>query len=202
MTSSVCDCCNEPLTRSSGYLLSTTSIVLSVAHWESRFKLVKAMADPLGFDERQKLGIFGSTLHTTAESRTPWLVCEDCIGLFVVDRDEARSYARRGIDPPGTGAVEPGGCAQYAAIAWEIVFGRWPASVQQPDVVDECDFCGRTVYRNEHCAKIGREAVDRLRATGVAEVVPLGSMRPGKKGWLACMRCTTRIVAALRASGG
>lgn len=194
-----CDCCNEPLRRTSGYLLSTTSVVLSVPHWEARFALVKAMVEPLGPDERQLLGIFDSTLHSTAESATPWLVCEDCVALFLVDREAARTCAQRGVDPPGTGPVAPGACAQYAAIAWEIVFGRWPATVQQPEAADRCDFCGRRIYRDEPSGDVKRHTVDRLRGTDFA---PLGSIRPDRDGWVSCMGCATGMVESLRVAGG
>lgn len=197
VSSPVCDCCNAPVRPRSGYLLSTTSIVLSVAQWEARFTLLKAMLDRLEFDERQRLELFGSTLRDTAESTTPWLVCEDCIALFAVDSDKARSYARDGVDPPETGAVEPGACAQYAAIAWEIVFGRWPASVQQPETGEQCDFCGRKIYRVEPYSGIERATVDRHRAAGAA-IAPLGPVRPDTRGWLACMGCTTRMVETLK----
>lgn len=201
-SSAVCDCCDEQLDPTNGYLLPTATIVLSVAYWESRFTLFKAMADLCALDERQLLNGFDSGLRSAAQSTTPWLVCEGCVVFFTVDRDEARARAQRGIDPPRSGAVDPAACAQYAAIGWEIVFGRWPASVQQLEVGDSCDVCGRTIYRVEYHAVVKRETLDRLRALGRAEGTPLGLMRQEKDGWISCTTCTTRMVETLRKADG
>lgn len=198
MESSCCDCCSSPLDWNNGYLLSTTTVVLSVPYWESKFTTIKSMVGL--FDERQQANAFTGSVRNSAQSSTPWLVCGDCVTMFVVDYDEARSYALSRVDPPKTGAVDPGGCAQIAAIAWEIVFGRWPASVQQPKADDSCDFCGRRLYQGEYCGVLPSAARNQLAAIGDRSSAALRPPRPDRDGWLTCMGCMTRLVAKQRAA--
>ncbi len=190
----VCDSCNVVLARVQGYYLSTARIVMSESYWRSRFALVKTMLDLVSSDERSQLRAFDANVRAAAGSPTPWLICEDCSEFFLFNRDEARSYAIRAADPPDTGAVDPGECAAEAAAGWEHVFGRWPATVKQPEVADSCDLCAKKIYRGEIVGSVGSTALDHLRAIGAVERPPLSPARPDGT-WLACRMCMTRVYA-------
>jgi hypothetical protein len=192
----VCDSCNVALTRAQGYYLSTATIVMSESYWRSRFALFKTMFGRVLSDERSQLRGFDANLRNAASSPTPWLICEDCSEFFLFDRDKARSYAIRATDPPDTGPVDPGECATEASAAWEHVFGRWPATVKQPEVVDSCDLCAKKIYRGEITGSVGSTALDHLRAIGAVEGPPLSPARPDGT-WLVCRMCMTRQLARI-----
>jgi len=198
----LCDCCGASIAREDGFLLPTVAIVASVAFWETQFTLAKKVVDLAGLDERQQSSWLSSSLRVHAGSRTPWLICDDCVAFFVTDYGEARSCARRGVDPPKLGAVDPSKCALFAAIAWESVMGRWPAIVMQPEVGNHCDFCGRRIYRGEVASRFPRETVQLFRAAGALDGDPLSLERKGEDGWMTCMKCTTSMgTKMLRAEG-
>jgi hypothetical protein len=198
----VCDSCSVKLDRAQGYYLATARIVMSESFWGSHFARVKGIVDTFNWDERSDLRKFDGMLRYVAGSATPWLICENCSELFLFDRDEARSYAIRAADPPDTGPVDPGECATQAAAGWEHVFGRWPASVQQPEVADSCDLCAKNIYRGEFAGSVGTTQLDRFRAIGAIEGPPLSPARPNGT-WLVCRMCLNRFLAQMhRAAQG
>jgi len=124
---SVCDVCNKELAEKEGYLLTTEQAVSNPAYWK------KALARPASImlarvtsDESAKAQLASQMASQTA----PWLVCDDCIGIFDVNRNETRQYALRWYDshgtfsPPGSGApslskagsAELGAAAHYSAV--------------------------------------------------------------------------------------
>lgn len=191
-----CDSCNMTLARAQGYYLSTATIVMSESFWRSHIALFKVMLDIVSSDERAQLRGFDLVLRNAAGNRTPWLICEDCSEFFLFDRDEARSYVIRATEPPDTGPVDPGECATVAAAGWEHVFGRWPANVKQPELVDSCDLCAKKIYREETAGFMGRTQLDRFRAIGAIEEPPLSPARPDGT-WLACRMCLNRLLARI-----
>ncbi|MFD9030980.1 hypothetical protein ACFVZW_07505 [Streptomyces sp. NPDC059567] len=199
----VCDTCNARIERAHCYCLTTTTVVLSEAYWRSQFRLATEVVRAFGGAERSQSTVFDGLIRQAAGSTTLWLICEDCSEHFAFDRAAAREHALHGTVPARSGAVDPGGCAQFAAAAWEHVFGRWPSNVQQPTVGDTCDFCAKKVYQGEFAGQLGVEVTERYLASGVLESPPLCPPRAGKGGWLSCMVCMNRVVArASRAEGG
>jgi hypothetical protein len=192
----VCDSCNVTLARAQGYYLSTAKVVMSESFWRSHIARVKVMLNIVTADECSQLRGFGFVIRNAAGSTTPWLICEDCSEFFLFDRDEARLYAIRATDPPDTGAVDPGECATEAAAGWEHVFGRWPATVKQPEVADSCDLCAKKIYRGETTGSMGRTQLDRFRVIGAIENPPLSPARPDGT-WLACRMCLNRLFARI-----
>ncbi|MEZ0109337.1 hypothetical protein ABH920_003351 [Catenulispora sp. EB89] len=191
----ICDCCGSQAEWTQSYLLATRTVVLSEGFWRRHFELLKSVVAPMAFDESQQLTLFDSSLRKNAGSATPWFICDHCIDLFICDRAEARSHALDRSEPARGGAVDPGGCVQVAAIAWEGVFGRWPSNAQRPTVRDSCDFCARKIYAGEYCSNVRQEAIDELRAAGALDAPPLNPIRSDGSGWLACQRCMVAMVA-------
>jgi len=199
----VCDACNSKVQRARSYCLTTTTVVLSEAYWRNQFQRLTDMVHALGRDERMRTAAFDGIIRQGAGSNTPWLICEDCSEYFAFDRAAAREHALRGSVPERSGAVAPGGFAQFAAAAWEHVFGRWPATVQQPTIGDTCDFCAKKIYRGEFVGRIGVGTTEQYLASGVLESPPLCPPRDDQEGWLSCMVCMNRVVArADRAGSG
>lgn len=189
----ICDSCSSRTEWEHSYVLATSTVVISEGFWRRQFEDLKAVVAPMNLDEAQRVVLFDSAIRRQAGSATPWLVCEECIDLFVCDRAVARSLALGRGEPEGGGAVDPGGCAQIAAIVWEGVFGRWPSTVRRPSVRDSCDFCARKIYAGEMAGNIKRETVDELRAAGMLDTPPLGPVRSDGTGWHACQGCMVRM---------
>jgi hypothetical protein len=188
----VCDICNAELDLSDGYYLPTRSVIASESFWRHRFAFVKKFYEPFGFDERQLLNMFAGSVSDTAGSATPWLVCESCGEFFIFDLGKARACAISGTEPERNGPVEPGECVMFAAPAWEHVYGRWPANVEQPDITDSCDLCAKKMYARELAGSISTAQMDHLRATGVIAEPTLSPLRPGSGTWVICAICLAR----------
>jgi hypothetical protein len=178
-------------------------VVVSEAFWRSQLKRLTDVVRMFGGDERSQAAAFDGVIRRAAASDTPWLICENCSEFFVVDRAAARAHAARGTVPKGSGAVEVGGFALFAAAAWEYVFGRWPTNVQQPTVGDTCDMCAKKIYRGEYAGRIPAEVTERYLAAGILDNPPLCPPRDDQGGWVSCTVCMARTVArADRAQGG
>lgn len=200
----VCDSCNAQVERAHSYCLTTTNVVLSEAFWRRQFRVMTEMMRAIGQDERTQAAAFDVLIRRHAGSTTAWLICEDCSEYFAVDRAAARQHALRGSVPEDSGAVDDiGGFAQFAAAAWEFVFGRWPTSVQQPTVGDTCDFCAKKIYRGEYTGHIRVEVTEQYLASGALESPPLCPPRDVLDCWVQCVVCMSRMVARVdRARGG
>ncbi|GAB2826504.1 hypothetical protein GCM10027176_33630 [Actinoallomurus bryophytorum] len=201
-STSRCDSCSAPLDRAQGYYLATADVVVSEAYWRLYATKIRAhmMEDDAEWDEHMQLLMFARMLQHVASSRTPWLICEDCSEFFLIKRDEARSHAVSEVSPPKCGPVDPSECVQVAAKAWEHVFGRWPASAEQPEVVDSCDLCAKKIYRRETAGSVGRARFEEFRASGIIDSAPLSPPRPGDK-WLLCQICLKRMIARIQRAG-
>ncbi|MEU9088718.1 hypothetical protein ACIOEW_15700 [Streptomyces sp. NPDC087901] len=175
---------------------------MSEAYWRAQFRIATDVVRAFGGAERSLGNVFDGLVRQAAGSATPWLICEDCSEHFAFDRVAAREHALRRTVPEGSGAVDPEECVQFAAAAWEYVFGRWPANVQQPTVGDSCDFCAKKIYRGEFVGRIEAGTAERHLASGVLDSPPLCPPRDGQGGWLACLICLNRVVARAERAGG
>lgn len=111
--SGVCDVCSRKVSSPDGYLLTTREVVSTPKYWQHYYQYHKDEFVSMGVSSYQDFCrnplLRASCGEMLANQQTPWLVCENCISMFNVDRERARSYAkqwwqsRRTFQPPGTG---------------------------------------------------------------------------------------------------
>lgn len=111
--SGVCDICTQGIFRPSGYMLTTRDVVGTPAYWKHYCQYHRSDLAGMGvssFDDFcGNQHVRTSCAEALAGQSTPWLLCEQCIQMFTVDRDQARSHARRWWEsgrkysPPGSG---------------------------------------------------------------------------------------------------
>jgi len=100
----LCDVCNKNLGEKEGYLLTTLEVVSTPGYWKKAF----TMGALFGISEYSEKVQFASQM---ASQTTPWMICDDCIDLFTVDKTKSREYAIRWYEsggtfkPPGSGSV-------------------------------------------------------------------------------------------------
>lgn len=197
----LCDCCNAELDLAAGYYLATRDVVLSERYWVNVFVVNKKLLEFYGSSVATRM--FHNTVRTTAGQRFPWSICEDCSEFFIFDRDEARLNAVRKSKPSASGPVDPAGCVLFASIAWEQVFGYWPAGVEQPAVADSCDFCRKKMYSGELSGFVPTARMERDRAEGFVDNDPVRPPRPrgDDTGWIVCQPCMARQFARFHWAG-
>jgi len=111
--SGVCDICSQKVFRPNGYLLTTREVVGTPTYWQHYCQHHRSELAGMGvssFDDFCRNSVVRSSCaEALARQSTPWIVCERCIQMFTVDRDQARSYGKqwwesgRKYSPPGTG---------------------------------------------------------------------------------------------------
>lgn len=192
-----CDCCNSAHDPFSGYFLPTIDVVISERYWIHVFTRLKTRPDAANLNEAEWMAIFYHCVLQMAGQTTAWSICDSCSEFFVFDRQKARTYAAAGKQPPDTGKVRPGVCAQYAAQGFEQVFGFWPSATDQSAVVDTCAFCRKKIYVDEICSYITEEVLTRHRASGIIDSAPVRPPQPhdGGMAWSMCTPCAARMLA-------
>jgi hypothetical protein len=117
---SVCDICGAGLSSPGGYLLVTREVVSEPKYWQHYYRQHEAEFALLGvrsyeaFKSHQDLrAMAGKTL---AGQSSPWMVCENCIGMFQVDRQAARRHAEQWWQSGGTFAPPGVGKAPLSAV--------------------------------------------------------------------------------------
>ena len=140
LISGVCDVCNGKVTSPDGYLLTTREVVSTPAYWQHYYQYHNSQFVTLGvlsyegFCRNPRLRV--SCVNAVAGQRTPWMVCENCISKFAVDREKARSYAMqwwqdKAFQPPGTGP------ASLSEVNLGVVGGLFPsAGMRKPPVLE------------------------------------------------------------------
>jgi len=122
-----CDICNKPVPRGEGYILTTQQVVYSPAYWEHTFKQ-RWPGIPM---ERVEPAL-PLLAQRQAAQQSDWLVCNECIFVFDIDRKQARRYRQEyratGKAPliPGAGAADMTQAAMAADQGWERAFGSKP----------------------------------------------------------------------------
>lgn len=140
-----CDSCNAETERAHSYCLTTAKVVLSEAYWRNQFRFATDIVRQFGGAE-WALAVFSALISQVAGSATPGSSVRTAAS-FSPSTVPQRVGMPCAAPCRGSGAVDPEECVQFAAAAWEYVFGRWPANVQQPTVGDTCDFCAKKIYR-------------------------------------------------------
>ncbi len=114
MESGVCDTCNGKVTSPNGYLLTTREVVSTPRYWRHYYQFHQGQMVSLGVlsyeDFCRNPLLRASVVNTMAGQRTAWMVCENCISMFGVDREKTHTYAmhwwqNKAFQPPGTGSV-------------------------------------------------------------------------------------------------
>lgn len=113
--SGVCDICNRKVPSPDGYLLTTREVVSTPKYWQHYYQYHRAGFQSIGVSSYEDFCRHSllrlSCGDALAGQQTPWIVCENCIAMFDVDREKTRGYAkqwwqsRRAFQPPGTGSA-------------------------------------------------------------------------------------------------
>ena len=113
--SGVCDICTRKVSSPDGYLLTTKEVVSTPQYWQHYYQYHKSEFTSMGVssyaDFCRNPVIRASCGDALAGQRTAWMVCDNCISMFSVDREITRNYAKqwwkskRTFSPPGTGSV-------------------------------------------------------------------------------------------------
>jgi len=92
-----CDVCLKTIPRNRGYALTTTQVATTPAYWEYAFthqwayvgKQVKLLDVTIQAGETLE-----NLVQMVASDYTPWLICDSCIKLFKVDRNQCLKLAK------------------------------------------------------------------------------------------------------------
>lgn len=108
----VCDICSKKMSEREGYLLTTEQVVTTPTYWKKAASTERnsIMAALLGSSVEELINDdhFKSSI---ASQKTPWMVCNECISIFNVSKNQTREYALKWYDsggifvPPGSGPV-------------------------------------------------------------------------------------------------
>ena len=104
----VCDVCDKTLGEREGYLLTPLEVLSTPGYWQKIFCDHDSIQAALGKSNVLTKTELASRLAAQA---APWMVCNDCIHIFSVDKDKAKGYANEWYKtggmfaPPGSGPV-------------------------------------------------------------------------------------------------
>ena len=115
----VCDICSESMNFADGYALTTKQVTTNEGYW-------LFMLEHHTFDD----DLLAMYVQQQAMQQSGWLVCESCSRLFNFDRQRAKDYASRQVDPLGSGPVSAQDVAIAAARAWRTKHGGFPSWVR------------------------------------------------------------------------
>lgn len=117
----VCDICSRGVNPSDCYALTTRQVATNYKYW------LYMLETNTTFDDE----LLAMAVQQQAIQQSGWLVCESCSDMFDFDKNLARDYARRMVDPPGSGPVDVQEAAVAAAAAWKAKHGNLPSWVRQ-----------------------------------------------------------------------
>ena len=183
----VCDVCDRLVAGRQGFLLTTQQVVSEPSYW--RCHILKSKNQWLFSTEDTSGHSLLATVKKFAGYATPWLVCEQCISIFPVDRADARSRCLEwwssgaSLYPAGYEAGDLADAMRAAATGWFNAFARpWryaddlratrTLTDTSPPMRSDSDPRVRTL----RCPNCGTEAHPS------AETPPFGTV-------LACTRC-------------
>ena len=129
----VCDVCNRDVAKGEGFLLTTDQVVRTPRYWEYAFNhewSYYGQIDPEG----RSLAL---TVRKQVGQDSAWLICEEQIDLFDIDKAQLRSHCGQWwstgqrYSPPGTGPGSFPKAVEAATASWEKVFGKRPTGVDE-----------------------------------------------------------------------
>jgi hypothetical protein len=171
--SGVCDVCSVRVVSPSGYLLTTRQVVSTPGYWRHYYETHKSELLSVGARDfaafrRNPLMITGC-VKVLADQSTNWMVCERCIGLFSVDQNITRDYARqwwesrKTFNPPGTGAVALSVVDMgLGPVGAEIAGTRTEMSAYADRWADSLTLLGNSVEKLNKCAAYEKEEPQRI----------------------------------------
>lgn len=109
-----CDCCGREIARMEGYLLGTGVVVSAPGFWRRFFERHPEEFRQIGFTHFEAwvgTAVQVQMAAQIAATPTDWLVCQDCIEVFSVDRESARIHAHLWWSSEGQYASPKGGPA-------------------------------------------------------------------------------------------
>jgi hypothetical protein len=112
----VCDCCLTSLQEPNGYLLRTYEILKSASYWKFLFNTNEYGVDQTGLDKRVE------SFKVVASFTSPWVICDECIDKFDVDRTENKEYMNNWISKKGK--YTPPQCDDFRNYLSEESIGR------------------------------------------------------------------------------
>ena len=87
----VCDCCLNPMEEPDGFLLRTFEIIKSKEYWEYAFSENGfGITEP---DLEKRLDYF----KEMSSSQTPWIICDNCISKFDINKKESEIMMKEWI---------------------------------------------------------------------------------------------------------
>jgi hypothetical protein len=107
-----CDLCSTIIYKPGGYQLTTTQVVCSPRFWQCYYQHHRGEFAVLGLSSYEAMlasPALSAVIEQITNDATPWLIGEECIDYFEVDRGQARAYACQWWDsgrvfvPPGSG---------------------------------------------------------------------------------------------------
>lgn len=129
-----CDICAEEVEIGTGYSLSTSQVTEDKNYWAFVFRTYPAHVQAIGTDGKRLLP------WVIERSWDPgaWLVCENCVGLFAVDKTKARQLCQEQWTEAGKLVPRQLGPGQWESSLAAAIEG-WKAVFQREPVVDRDD---------------------------------------------------------------
>jgi tetratricopeptide (TPR) repeat protein len=137
-----CRICLANISSPQGFLLTTTQVVGSPGYWEQYCQRHAAELANQGIASPAELAQAPQRFaiaHPIAQEGGPWLICDQCIPLFAVDREQAHRDAETwwasdgSFVPPGSGAAPLSAVRMAGQPVGELPAGfQPPAPIPQP----------------------------------------------------------------------
>ncbi len=99
-----CNITKEPIEKGYGYLLTTAQIVTSKKYWDMVMTEPETMSYTVSHFKNQSSGTQMRSMIFEKYSNVakPWIVSDSIIGYFDVDKNEARSLAKKWWETDGS----------------------------------------------------------------------------------------------------
>lgn len=112
-TPAKCPITKEPIEEGFGYLLTTAQVVSSRRYWDMVMTEPETMSYSVSHFKNKESGTHMRSLIFDKFSSIdhPWMVSDSCIGLFEVDKSQAREFAKKWWETSGAFSPENSGAA-------------------------------------------------------------------------------------------
>jgi hypothetical protein len=123
-----CDVCGKDVERDTGYTLSTSEVTEDRNYWAFVFRNYPAHVQAIGDDGKRLLPF---VIERSGDPGA-WLVCQDCISMFAVEKTKARQLCQEQWTETGSLAARHLGPGQWesslvaATEGWRAAFGKEP----------------------------------------------------------------------------
>lgn len=103
-TTLICDICGEDVKLPNGHCLTSAQVVSSPTQWKFYYKRHKTKIALQGINTYEafcEAQSFLQTIFLIASNPEPWMVCEDCINMFDVDKVATHNYVVKWYESDG-----------------------------------------------------------------------------------------------------